>query len=391
MKIDSVDLFYAAMPEVTLDADGSQDALLVRVTSGDLVGWGECEASPLVSIAAFVTPRSHGVCQPVSASVLGESVVTSDDIRRISALVARNSMDLLQAPHTFSGIEMALWDLLGKAREAPAWSLLGYERNYPKTPYASLLFGNTPQETLERAQQSRQRGFTAIKFGWGPFGQGTLAEDIDLIHAAREGAGEDAALMIDAGQVWEGDVDEAVKRLPALNQARVTWIEEPFAGDSYEEYARLAAQSGSVGIAGGEASHNARMASNLIRFGDIRFVQIDSGRVGGLGPSKTVADYAAAREVTYVNHTFTSHLALSASVQPFAGLRESVLCEYPADPRPLGAAIVSNPIEFDTNGQISAPDAPGLGVTVDQAAIETYLRTVTIAVDGRPIYDDSMR
>src|SRR3954447_26746778 len=104
------------MPEVTLEADGSQDALLVRVVAGGEEGWGECEASPLASIAAFVTPRSHGVCQPVEASVLGQTLDGPEDIARIAALVQRNSMDLLQAPHTFSGIEMALWDVLGKHR-----------------------------------------------------------------------------------------------------------------------------------------------------------------------------------------------------------------------------------------------------------------------------------
>ena len=120
MRIDSVEFFYAAMPEVTLEADGSQDALLVRVTGDDgSVGWGECEASPLTSIAAFVTPRSHGVCQPVSASVIGERVSDPKDILGLSQLVARNSMDLLQAAHTWSGVEIALWDLLGRKLEQP--------------------------------------------------------------------------------------------------------------------------------------------------------------------------------------------------------------------------------------------------------------------------------
>ena len=118
MKVESVDFFYLAMPTVTTAADGSQDALVVRVTAGKHEGWGECEASPLPSIAAFVAPMSHGACRPVSASVLGETLDNPDDIRRMSATVAYNSMDLLQAAHTWSGIEMAMWDLLGRAREA---------------------------------------------------------------------------------------------------------------------------------------------------------------------------------------------------------------------------------------------------------------------------------
>jgi L-alanine-DL-glutamate epimerase-like enolase superfamily enzyme len=88
MRVEAVDFFYLAMPEVTTEADGSQDALLVRVAAGGHVGWGECEASPLVSIAAFVTPMSHGVCRPVSASVLGRAIDGPEDIARMSAEVA---------------------------------------------------------------------------------------------------------------------------------------------------------------------------------------------------------------------------------------------------------------------------------------------------------------
>src|SRR5579872_6108174 len=97
MKIEAVDFFYLSMPEITLEADGSQDALLVRVAGGGRVGWGECEASPLPSIAAFVTPMSHGVCRPVSASVLGQALDGAADIARMAASVEYDSMDLLQA------------------------------------------------------------------------------------------------------------------------------------------------------------------------------------------------------------------------------------------------------------------------------------------------------
>lgn len=391
MKIEAVDFFYASMPEVTLDADGSQDALLVRISAGGHFGWGECEASPLVSIVAFVAPRSHGACQPVSASVLGETLATVDDIYRIGALVRRNSMDMLQATHTFSGIEMAMWDLLGKANDQPAWELLGYRESFAKTPYASLLFGGTPQETLDRAKAVRARGFRAVKFGWGPFGLGTLREDIEQVQAAREGTGDDGRLLVDAGQIWEGNFDGAATRLPALNDARVEWLEEPFGGDSFADNSKLAAQSGKVAIAGGEASHNRRMAENLILFGGVRYIQIDSGRIGGLGPSKQVADFASAKGIPYVNHTFTSHLALSASLQPFAGLRESSLCEFPMDPKAVASAIVENPLSMDEDGLVRAPEAPGLGVTIDLGAISPYLRSVTVTVDGETVYDDAAR
>src|SRR6185503_19295664 len=180
MKIESVDFFYLSMPQVTTEADGSQDALVVRVTAtGGRTGWGECEASPLTSIAAYVAPMSHGGCRPVAASVLGETIDNTSDIARIAAKVAYDSMDLLQAPHTWSGIEMAIWDLLGKARSEPVYRLLGYARAWRKLAYASQLFGSTPQETLEIGRAARKRGFRAAKFGWGPFGRGTLSQDND--------------------------------------------------------------------------------------------------------------------------------------------------------------------------------------------------------------------
>src|SRR3712207_3735144 len=114
MKIEAVDFFYLSMPQVLDIGDGSQDMCLVRVRAGDLAGWGECEAAPLVSIASLVCPMSHSACKPVAASVLGQRIEGPADIERIGNSVRANSLDLLQAEHTLSGIDMALWDLLGR-------------------------------------------------------------------------------------------------------------------------------------------------------------------------------------------------------------------------------------------------------------------------------------
>ncbi|MBW7923073.1 MAG: mandelate racemase/muconate lactonizing enzyme family protein [Rubellimicrobium sp.] len=384
MRIEAVDFFYLAMPQVTTAADGSQDALVVRVSAGGLTGWGECEASPLVSMAAFVTPMSHGACRPVSASVLGHEVNGPDDIRAMAARIAYDSMDLLQAPHTWSGIEMALWDLLGRARGEPAWRLLGQAQAFPKTPYASVLFGADAQETLQRARAIRAQGFRAAKFGWAPFGD-SLQGDEDQLAAAREGLGADGILLIDAGQIFGADVEAAAQRLPAMERARVTWFEEPFAAGALSAYAALAARSGSVGVAGGEAAHDRDMALHLIDHGAVRFIQIDCGRIGGLGPAREVAQYAAARGVTYVNHTFTSNLALSASLQPYVGLEDHRICEYPTGLSALAQELTVTRIAPDANGLIHAPDAPGLGVEVNEATLERYRVPVEIRVGGRVI------
>jgi L-alanine-DL-glutamate epimerase-like enolase superfamily enzyme len=385
MKIDGVDFFYLAMPIVTTASDGSQDALVVRVSAGGHVGWGECEAAPLPSIAAFVCPMSHGACRPVAASVLGETLNGPEDIKRIAKTLALNSMDLLQAPHTWSGIEVALWDLLGRVRGEPAWKLLGYAKSHPKTPYASVLFGATPEQTLERAKDLRDKGFRAVKFGLAPFGD-SLQGDIDQLDAARQGIGPEGVLLIDAGQIFADDVDAAALRLTPLNANRVTWFEEPFGGFAYEAYGKLARRSGAVKLAGGEAAHNRYMAPHLIDYGHVGYVQIDCGRIGGLWPAKQVADYAAAKGVTYVNHTFTSNLALSASLEPYAGLQACWLCEYPTALSRLAHDLTSTHIVPDSNGEIPAPDAPGLGVEINEEVLKAYAVDVEIKVAGKTIF-----
>ena len=387
MNIESVDLFYLSMPEVLDIGDGSQDALLVRVrASNGLEGWGECEAAPLVCIASMVCPMSHSACKPVQTSVLGQTVTDIGDIARIGHLVHQNSFDLLQADHMLSGIDMALWDLLGKSLNAPVWQLLGYQQTYRKEPYASVLFGDTPQETLKKGRTARTQGFRAVKFGWGPFGRGTLQDDVDQIFAAREGIGLEGVLLIDAGTVFGDDPAAAALRVPALQAAHTTWFEEPFDKDAFEAHRQLAQVCGDVKLAGGEGSHNIYMARNMIDHAGVGYVQIDAGRIGGITVAKRVADYAVAKGVTYVNHTFTSHLALSASLQPCAGLRDHLICEYPIEPKALAYALTTNHIERDTSGLIALPDAPGLGMDVNPAAVKKYLVDTEIVVQGRVIY-----
>ena len=386
MKIDSVDFFYLSMPQVLDIGDGSQDALLVRVAAGEYVGWGECEAAPLVSIASLICPMSHSACKPVIASVLGQEINDVRDVRRIGDLVRANSLDLLQADHTLSGIDIALWDLLGRRRNEPVWKLLGYKTSFPKTPYASVLFGDTAQDTLNKAKAIAAQGFRAAKFGWGPFGLSTVENDCDQLAAAREGLGEDGILLIDAGTVWNADLAAARLRLNMLKEVRATWLEEPFVSGALSEYHALSKESGAVGMAGGEGCHNFHMAKHMVDYAGLKYVQIDAGRIGGITVAKDVADYAASKDVLYVNHTFTSNLALSASLQPYAGLESHTICEFPTELKSLARAMTKNHITPDENGLLHVPDAPGLGIEPDLQGIAPYLVDVQIQVRGETLY-----
>ncbi len=385
MRIEAVDFFYLAMPQILDIGDGSQDLLLVRVQAGSHVGWGECEASPLVTIASLVCPMSHSACKPVRDAVLGQRLESPEDIARIGDAVREQSLDLLQADHALSGIDIAMWDLIGKKLDAPVYQLLGDDRAVAKTPYASQLFGDTAEETFVRAQRVRAAGYTAAKFGWGPFGRGTVEADVAQVRAAREGLGDDGTLLIDAGTIWR-DVASAQQRLDVLKECRVTFLEEPFPGEDFEAHRELASLASPVKLAGGEGCHTEHQARQMIDHSGIGYIQIDAGRIGGITPARAVAEYAQARRVTYVNHTFTSHLALSASLQPYAGSRDDTLCEYTVEPKPLAVEVTKNHLLPDANGQINLPERPGLGIDIDLDAARRYLLDVEITVSGRTLY-----
>ncbi len=386
MRIDQVDFFYVAMPRIEDVGDGSQDALFVRIEAGGHVGWGECEAAPLVSIASWICPMSHGACRPVRDSVLGQRLESVEDIRRICNEVRERSFDLLQTDHTLSGIDIAMWDLIGKKLDEPVYRLLGFPRAYPRTPYASLLFGDEPQETLEAARRIVRGGYRAAKFGWGPYGKRSVAEDDDHVRAAREGLGRDAALMVDAGTVWVDDLEAALRRLPTLQECEVLWLEEPFVSGALREYAALARKSGSVKLAGGEGCHNVFMAEHMIEHAGLGYVQIDTGRIGGITAARKVVDAARERSVTFVNHTFTTHLALSASLQPYAGVESYEICEYPVEPKPLARDLTTTTLERDDSGQIRLPEAPGLGLEPNLDVVRKYLVDAEIKVGGEVLY-----
>ena len=387
MKIESVDLFYLRMPEVLDIGDGSQDSLLCRVSAGGYVGWGEAVCSPLVGLSAWITPLSHSGCHPVIDSVLGAPLNDPSDIAKVYQSVRKNSFyGLLQSDLLISGIEIAMWDCLGRAKSEPIWRLLGYEKSYPKLPYASVLFGDTAQETKQKALAMKQAGFKAVKFGWGPFGTTTVQADAEHIFAARDGIGEDGYLMIDAGTVFKEDVEAAAARLPALHEANVYWYEEPFDGYAISSYAQLSARTPKVALAGGEGAHNAYQGKQLIDDGKVGFIQIDAGYVGGISNAYQIAQYANKKGVKYVNHTFTSQSALSSSLQSFAGLAESDISEYPMEPKLLCQELTTNRIELDKNGMISAPDKPGTGMDINLDAVKKYLVQTQIQVGGKTLY-----
>lgn len=384
MKIENIELFYLSMPEILDEADGSQDALIVKVEAGGLTGWGECEASPLTSIANFICPKSHSAAKPIKSSVINKNIDNLNDVRKIIEDVKHNSLMIAQTPHTFSGIEVALLDLLAKKEKCPIYSLLGFSNITPKIAYASVLFGKTPQETFEIGKNIKNKNFQAIKFGWQNFGANIKLDEEHMI-AARDGVGKDLDLMIDVGAIWGTDVKEASKRTKIFNDANITWLEEPFFSDAFFEYSELSKLT-NIPLAGGESCHSIESAKNMIRYGKVKFIQIDAGIAGGILAGKEICDFAEKNDVQYVNHTFTSHLQLSASLQPYANSSKSIYAEFPQQLKPLAWDLTTNHIEMDQNGYINLLGDIGHGIQINEKALDKYNVDVEIHVNKNRIF-----
>ena len=384
MKIENIELFYLSMPEILDEADGSQDALLVKVEGGGFIGWGECEASPLTSIASFICPKSHSAAKPIRDSILGSDLNNLNDVKKIIHDVKQNSLMIAQTPHTFSGIEVAILDLLSKKNQSPIFEMIGYNKSIEKIAYASVLFGNTPDETLKIASDMKSKNFKAVKFGWQNFGL-NLSNDQEHLIAAREGLGKELMLMIDVGAVWGNNIDKASSRINMLKEAKVTWLEEPFYSDAFQEYSELARIS-LLPLAGGESCHSIESAKNMIKFGNVKFIQIDSGIAGGILAGKEIANFAEENQIQYVNHTFTSHLQLSASLQPYAGLIKSNLAEYPMQLKPLAWDITKNHIKMNQQGYINLPSEIGHGMIINEEALKKYKVDVEIMINKKRIF-----
>jgi L-alanine-DL-glutamate epimerase-like enolase superfamily enzyme len=387
MKIASVDPFYLKIPQVTDAADGTQDSFLVRIRAENgLEGWGESDASPLVSLAAYCCPMSHGNIISIGESLRGETLDSIEDIHRLHAKVLRQGLDIQQIHHAYSAADIALWDLLGKHLGQPVCRLLDQAPPHPKLPYASVLFGDTPLATRSRAEELRRAGFTAAKFGWGPMGRKDRETDIALVREAREGMGPEGTVLVDAGVAW-GEKDEiAFERAGDFAPFRIGWLEEPLFGDAIEAYRRLRDRKPAVPIAAGEGSGRYRDAEDQIQNGGVDFIQIDVGRIGGITPAYRVRRLAEARGVTYVNHTFKSHLSLAASIHVFASVERFRLLEYCMGGSPLSTGLVQDPLDRDGEGLVRVPEKPGLGVTVNLETVKKFLHPVRIELAARVLF-----
>ncbi len=369
MKITDVEAIPLRLPVVTDAADSTQDALVVRVrTDEGLAGIGEVDASPLVIKAIIDAPKSHLISNGLRALLVGQNPLEParlwDRMYEGAMFFGRRGAVIM----AMSGVDIALWDIAGKATGQPVYRLLGggYRERVPA--YASTLMPATPDEAGREAGRWASQGFRAVKLGWGGFG-GDFEHDAALVAAARRAVGPHVDLLLDLGFRWEGR--HAVEGVRRLEESRPFWIEEPFLPDSLEQYARLA-DATDVRVAAGEENTTRWEFQELIDRGHVDVIQPDVTRAGGLTECLRIARMAADRGRPCVPHAWSTGIVKAASLHLLAAIPNALFLEFCVWDSPLNLHLVRPPFAIDGDGTVAVPQAPGLGVELDEEVISRY-------------------
>ena len=369
MKITDVETRFLRLPEVDNRADSGQDALVVVVhTDAGIEGIGEVDSSPMAVHGAIQGPHSHFVTSGLKELIVGEDPFETEKIwhKMYERTIYSGRRGVMI--HAMSGIDMALWDIKGKALGMPVWKLLGGGFHSRLRAYASVLFGDTPAETAERGRRLVDQGFTAVKFGWGPLGQDE-AGDLALVRGARSGVGDETTLMIDAGLCY--DAKTAIQRARQFEEVNPYWFEEPLHPDDYRGYRRLS-RATDIRIAAGEEESNRQSYIDLMDKGRIDIVQIDLTRCGGFTEAMKIASLAADRRLPCVNHGFTTYINVAAALHFLAAVPSAFIVEFVAEEGTrLRDAITHHDIRA-VDGWVDVPTAPGLGVTLNREGASRY-------------------
>lgn len=368
MKIIRVEPIHLRLPDVNERCDGSQETLIVKLhTDAGIVGVGEADSSSLVAKAVIEAPLSHKICRGLAECVLGQDPFEIDRlIHRMyegSIFFGRQGA-VIQA---MSAVEIALWDIVGKATQRPVYQLLGGGFRKRLRAYASILFGDTPAETERIGRQLVEQGYRAVKFGWGPMGQ---SEESDLAHvrAARQGIGPDVELMVDAGLCW--DTATAIRRAQQFEPFNLTWLEEPLHPDNLQGYARLSARA-PMRIAAGEEICDIKEFQQMMDVGGVDVAQVDVTRVGGLARSKRIGWDSAERHRLCVNHSYKTGVNIAASLHFVAALPNTYYFEYCVEQGDLRKHLTKQSFPV-VDGDISVPEEPGLGIELNEETVAKY-------------------
>jgi L-alanine-DL-glutamate epimerase-like enolase superfamily enzyme len=277
-------------------------------------------------------------------------------------------------------LEAALWDIAGKAASLPVATLFGGATDAIPA-YASCGMLLPPPERAESALRLRDEGFKALKIRIDPrrFDEGHA-----VLAATRAAVGDTMAIMVDLNQGWRmaGDLVRPIDLTTAREYAArlaeydILWLEEPLAGTDLRELANLRASAPGTRIAGGEMTRTFRESLAALEADAFDVIQNDVVLAGGMTRTRTIAEVALARQRWFTPHTWTNGIGLLANLHVAAGVGGGPFIEYPYDPPGWTPerrdAMLAEPIRPDRDGMLRVPAAPGLGISLDEAAIARY-------------------
>jgi len=271
-----------------------------------------------------------------------------------------------------SAVDIALWDLMGKAARQPVFRLLGGRTKSRIPVYASRLYAQPLESLAEEAHRYKEQGYRAMKlrFGWGPAdGAAGMERNLELVRTVREVVGEEVDLMADAYMGWT--LEYAKRMLPRLEPYRLRWLEEPLIPDDIHGYAELRAATG-VPIAGGEHEFTLYGFRQLLEARALDYIQFDTNRVGGLTQARKIAALAEAYSIPVVPHAgqmHNYHLVMASLNAPMAEFFPVVDVEvgnelfwylFAGEPQPEDGSIDLS------------DDVPGLGLSIDEEALARF-------------------
>jgi D-galactarolactone cycloisomerase len=336
--------------------------LILRTDEGEQ-GYGSC----------FTSGRLvAGAVELLWPLLRGESAVeperVSETLRQANFWQGRGGA----VEHAISGIDIALWDLMGKACGQPVSRLLGGDYRRSIRPYGSILF-DEPEPLSKTLEAVVARGFRSIKLGWRPFGRRNRAFDELLVKTARSVVGDSVELMVDAGgseQFWPHGVNWARNTASMLADYGIVWFEEPLPPDDLEGYVELTRTS-PVPIAGCEVLTRRQSFRPWIERRAVDILQPDCTKNGGLSESRRIAWIAADHNVQVVPHGWNTVVGLAADLQFSAAIPVARYVEY-LTPSAYMDELTTEPFRLDAEGKLAIPTAPGLGITIDPEKLKRF-------------------
>ena len=275
--------------------------------------------------------------------------------------------------HAISGVDIALWDLMGKQLGVSVSRLLGGRFRESIKTYASIIFDmDNFNSMLSEAKSWTREGYTAVKFGWGQTRESAFGLDPIKDEAAvkflRDGLGPNVDIMIDVGRYVNWTFSHALKMARTFDKYSIRWLEEPLPQDDVEGYIRLTKMS-PVDIATGEGEYNRFGLKPLITEHGADIIQPDLCRAGGFTEGMRIADMAQTWNISLIPHGFSTAVNVAANLQWVAAMRDSLILEFRRTKSPLIYNLGKTTFKAE-QGQLTIPDKPGLGIELNRETVE---------------------